>query len=151
MRTPAALFALPLVVACGGSDGAPSVGEGMAGDVARATTPTLADFDGSWLLHAHLDGTPDPVTVRLGGSAVGGWMMTFEGRQPMAVEVSMAGDSLIMVVPEYESVIRDGVMVSTRTAVVLRDGRMVGKVVAIYRAPDGEEVVGGTIDGERVM
>lgn len=149
MRTPAALLALPLVVGCGGSDRPPSA-EVLAGDVSSAATPSLADFHGSWLLHAHANETPDPVIVRLGGSAEAGWTMVMEGRQPMAVEASLAGDSLILVTPEYESVLLEGVMVSTRTAVTLRGGRMVGRIVAIYRAPDGEEVIVGSIDGDRV-
>ena len=67
----------------------------------------------------------------------------------MAVQVSMSGDSLVMMVPEYESVIRDGVMVSTRPAVVVDGDQMMGTLTATYRTAEGEEVVPGTITGSR--
>ena len=115
-----------------------------------ATTPTLADFAGTWDLTAMVDGSPDPVPVKLVGSANGTeWMMTLPDRDPIATQASMSGDSLILQAPEYESVLRAGVMVSTRTAAVLHDGRMVGKLTATYRTPDGEEIVGGTMEGGR--
>ena len=53
----------------------------------------------------------------------------------MTAQLSMSGESLVMIIPPYESVIREGVMVST--------------LVATYQGPEGEETVPGTIAGSR--
>lgn len=148
MRSLVAALALTALVACGGADEAADMPE-MADDVVPAG-PTLADFDGTWDLVATLEGTPDPVPVQIEGSAAGGWTMTLPDREPMAVETSLSGDSLVMESAPYESVIRDGVTVSVRNAVVMTDdGRMVGTLVATYQTAEGEEVVPGTVAGER--
>lgn len=149
MRSLLAALTLVGLVACGGADDAPDTADDMADAVADAA-PTLADFDGTWELTATLDGTPDPVAVRMEGSAAGGWTMTLPDRDPMPVTASLSGDSLVTEVAPYESVIRAGVTVSTRSAVVLTDdGRMMGALVATYRTPDGDEVVRGTLTGGR--
>ena len=75
--------------------------------------------------------------------------MILEGRDPIQVEVSIAGDSLIVQSAEYESVLREGVMVTVRTAGVMADGGMVGTMLATYRSEGGDEQVAGTIEGMR--
>ena len=81
-----------------------------------------------------VEGTEDPVPVTLQGSADGSdWMMMLEGRDPIPVEVSISGDSLIVQSAEYESVLREGVMVTVRTAGVMQDGGMVGAALEIPR------------------
>ncbi len=149
MRATITLFGLLILAACGGADdSAPAPEQEM--EPAAATAPTPADFAGQWQAMAMLEGTPDPVPVVLVGSADGmTWTMSLEDREPMTLEVSMSGDSLIMESGQYESVIRDGVMVQIRTAGVLEGGQMVGKIVATYSTPDGEQVVPGTLEGLR--
>jgi hypothetical protein len=51
--------------------------------------------------------------------------------------------------PEYESVIREGVTVSTRTAAVVDGDMMMGSLTATYLSADGTELVGGTMEGTR--
>lgn len=112
--------------------------------------PTYADFAGSWDAVTTLDGTPDPVSSRLASTPQGGgWTMTFDGREPVPMRVSMSGDSLILISEPYPSVLRDKVQVQVRTAAVLTDDGMAGKVIATYNSPDGQEVVMGTIRGAR--
>lgn len=144
MRVPATLLTIAVIAACGGAEeSAP------ADEMPAAEAPTMAAFAGTWELTATLEGTPDPVPVGVTGTAAGDFTMTLPDREPMAVQVSMSGDSLVMMVPEYESVIRDGVMVSTRSAVVVEGDRMMGTLTATYRTAEGEEVVPGTITGSR--
>ena len=149
MRATTTLFGLLILAACGGADdSAPAAEQEM--EPAAAVAPTPAAFAGRWEAMAMLEGTPDPVPVVLEGSADGmTWTMVLQDRDPMALEVSMSGDSLIMESGQYESVLRDRVMVQIRTAGVLQGGQMLGKIVATYSTPDGEQVVPGTIEGVR--
>ena len=112
--------------------------------------PTYADFAGSWDAMTTLDGTPDPVPSRLASTPQGGgWTMTLEGREPVPMRVSMIGDSLVLISDPYESILRDNVQVQVRTAAVLTDDGMGGKLIATYNSPDGQEVVMGTIRATR--
>jgi hypothetical protein len=146
MRSSIGLLTLVFLVACGGGDDAAPAAEMDA----MPAAPTLADFAGTWQTVAMLEGTPEPVPAVLMGSPDGmRWTMTLEDRDPLAMTVSMSGDSLISETEPYESVLRDGVMVRIRTAAVLREGRMVGTFLATYMTPDGNQVIPGTIEGTR--
>jgi hypothetical protein len=146
MRIVPILVFVALVAACGGGEDAPA----MDAAASESAAVTMADFAGTWQNTAMLEGTPDPVSTILAGSADGmQWTMTLEDRDPVAMTASMAGDSLVLVSEPYQSILREGVTVSVRTAGMLVDGRMVGTLVATYRTPDGEEVVRGTIEGVR--
>ncbi len=142
---PAALFAV-LLAAC-----APAEEPAVEAPPPPPPSPTLADFAGTWQNSATLTGVADPVASTMSGTAAGtDWTMTLEGRPAIPMTVSVVGDSLIAVSAEYESILRPGVMVTTRTAAVLRDGMMTGNLTATYRTAAGEEVVTGTITGTRV-
>jgi hypothetical protein len=142
MRFTVALLALSVVAACAPKDEAP------ADSVAAApAAPTMADFAGTWNVSSVLEGQPDTVKSTLTGTADGTWSMTLEGRPNIPLTVSMSGDSLVAQSAEYESILRKGVMVTVRTASVLKDGMMVGNLVATYKTPQGEQVVNGTSMG----
>lgn len=144
MRALPAVLTAALLLACTPAEEAPPVEE------APPAAPTLADFAGTWQNQAMLEGQTDPVPSTLSGSASGAdWTMTLEGRPPVTVIPSIVGDSLITVSSEYESVLRPGVMVSVRTAAVLRDGMLQGNLTATYRTAEGEQVVTGTMTGTR--
>lgn len=141
--TPAVLVAA-LLAACGPAE------EPAAEAPATPPAPTLADFAGTWQNTATLTGVENPVPSTMTGTAAGNdWTITLEGRPPIPAEVSIVGDSLISVSAEYESVLRPGVMVRTRTASVLVNGELVGNLIATYTTPAGQEVVTGTIRGVR--
>ena len=123
---------------------------GAADEEAPTPGPTVADFAGTWTMSTMLEGTPDPVPSTMGGSADGSdWTLELEGRDPIAVQVSISGDSLVGQTGEYESILQEGVMVSIRTASVIEDGMLNGKLVATYDTPDGVELVEGTVRGTR--
>jgi hypothetical protein len=84
-------------------------------------------------------GTSDPAT----------WTLSLEGRPAIKLNVSIVGDSLVSESEEYESVLRKGVKVTVRSAAVMKDGKMVGNVVATYKTATGTEVVPGTVEGTR--
>ncbi|MFN0100043.1 MAG: hypothetical protein ACKVS7_15335 [Gemmatimonadaceae bacterium] len=143
MRVPATLLAALLFVACAGTKEA---------EMPAAAAPTLADFAGEWNVSTMVQGTPDAVASTMSGTAdAGSWTMTLPDRPAMAITVSMSGDSLVAQTPEYESVLRKGVMVSVRTASVMKDGALVGSMMATYRSPAGEEKVPGTFTGTKKM
>ncbi len=150
MRTFTALMITLALAACGGeSSEAPPAETDTAAEPMEVAETSLASLSGVWNLTAMIDGTPDPIAVRVDAGADGVWTMTLPDREPMVVDVTMEGDSVIMVVPDYESVIRDGVTVSTRTAAVVDGDDMMGTITATYRSDDGDEVVGGTMEGSR--
>jgi hypothetical protein len=146
MRLAPALLVALAVVACAPAD-QPAVEEAPAPPPA----PTLADFAGTWQNSATLTGVEAPVLSTMTGTEAGtDWTMTLEGRDPVPLQVSIVGDSLITQTGEYESVVRPGVMVSVRTASALHDGMLMGNMVATYKTAAGEEQVTGTIQGSRV-
>ena len=49
----------------------------------------------------------------------------------------------------FSLVLRDGVMVTTRTAGVMQNGGMAGMLLATYRTEGGDEQVSGTFEGTR--
>lgn len=140
----AALFA-----ACGGAEDDMPEAEMPAAETEPAAV-SVSDFAGTWRTVAMIEGTPDPVMSTLSSSDDGsGWTMTLEDRDPVALTASMSGDSLVLMSDPYESILREGVTVTVRTAGVLSDGRLVGKMIATYQTPDGQEVVSGTIESTR--
>jgi hypothetical protein len=147
VRVLTAVLCSLILVACGTQDEEPA-----AGAEAVAATPSLADVAGTWSNVVTLEGVDEPVPSTMSGSAAGDdWTMSLPDRENIALEVHMKGDSLIGQSAEYESILRPGVMVDVRTASVLRDGELVGNVVATYRTAGGEDQVRGTIRGTRVQ
>lgn len=113
--------------------------------------PTYADFAGTWEGAATMTGTEAPVPLRLTSTPEGGgWRMLLQGRDSIPMQVSLLGDSLVLLSEPYKSVLRDNVTVQVRTSAVLVDGGAIdGKVIATYETPDGQEVVLGTLRATR--
>lgn len=142
---PPFLVALLFTVACGAGEQAEPAAEEM-----EPAGPTLADFAGTWEVQSMIPGTEDPVPSTLHGSADGSeWTMDLEGRPSLPMTVMMVGDSLVAETGEYESILREGVMVQVRTASVMQNGELVGQLVATYMTADGDEVITGTMRGTR--
>ncbi len=143
-RTSVVLAAAALLAACAPAEEAEPMPE------AAPPAPSLADFAGTWNSSTTLEGVAAPVASTMTLAADGmNSTLSLDQRPNIALTVSMSGDSLVAVTAEYESVLRKGVMVTTRTASVLKDGKMMGNVIATYRTPKGPEVVMGTIEGTR--
>ena len=141
MRVVPAVLLFALLAACAPKEQAPPP---------APPGPTLADFAGTWQNASMLDGVADPVPSTMTGTAdAATWNMSLQGRDSIAMTVAIFGDSLIGQTAEYESILRKGVMVSVRTASVLKDGGMTGTMVATYKTATGVEVVNGTMTGMR--
>lgn len=144
MRSAPAVLVAALLAACGPA-------EQPAADPPASPAPTLADFAGTWQTASVLTGVADTVRSTMTGTAAGNdWTLSLPGREGIPLTVSISGDSLISQSAEYESILRAGVMVSTRTAGVLHNGMLMGNLVATYRTPAGDEVVTGTFTSTRV-
>lgn len=148
-----AMLVIAALTACGGAkEGAADSTGATATAMAPAPAPkTPASFAGTWQSEAKLEGVEKPVMSTLVGSPDGNtWTISLEGRPNIATMASMSGDSLVLQSAEYESVLRKGVMVTTRTASVMSDNNMLmGNMTATYKTKTGSEVVKGTIMSTR--
>lgn len=141
MRVTALAGCLALLVACAPAE--------RQEEPAPPAGPSLADFAGTWNTTTMLVGVEAPVESQMIGTADGVWSMVLPGRDPVPLQVSVVGDSLIATSGEYESVVRPGVMVSVRVASVLHGDMLMGNLTATYRTAAGEEVVTGTTQSAR--
>jgi len=147
MRSFAILLSSFIIAGCAGE--VETDGEVSAGPEAAAPA-SVADFAGTWQSSVTLEGVADPVPSTMTGSASGtDWTMSLEGRDPIPLQLSMSGDSLITQSAEYESILRPGVMTVVRSAVLRQGDSWTGPVVVTYRTAAGEEVVRGVISGTR--
>ncbi|MBA2292764.1 MAG: hypothetical protein H0W15_09965 [Gemmatimonadales bacterium] len=71
----------------------------------------------------------------------GGWMLNLMKRDPMALQVTVAGDSIIAQAPEYESVLRKGVMVRTTSVYRMVGPNLNGLTTATYQGGGPDSVV----------
>jgi hypothetical protein len=115
-------------------------------------TPTLADFAGSWNMTVIFPEQGDTVRSTLSGTeAANDWVMVNPGdRRVRMPTVSLKGDSMILVSDKFPAVVRPGATAQVRTAAVLREGVMEGKILATFELTDGsQEVRAGTLRAER--
>lgn len=146
MRRAAVVCSALLVLACG-----PTERQAEAPAPPPPPPPTMADFAGTWRSRSLMAGTPDTIVSEFGGPASEyGWQLTLPGRDPMPMQVWIQGDSLVAVSPKYESLLQKGVQVQLRSTGVLKDGRLVGNVLATYDSTGGQALVRGTFEAERV-
>ncbi|NIP78840.1 MAG: hypothetical protein GWM90_06420 [Gemmatimonadetes bacterium] len=65
--------------------------------------------------------------------------------------LAVEGDSVVSEIGPYESILREGVMVTVRSVSRIQDGRMIGTMEARYQGADSVTVVNGTMEGTRGM
>jgi hypothetical protein len=115
-------------------------------------TPALADFAGSWSMTVIFPEQGDTVRSVLSGTAAANdWVMINPGdRRVRMPTVSLKGDSMILVSDRFPAVVRPGATAQVRTAAVLREGVMEGKILATFDLGGGEqEVRAGTLRAVR--
>jgi hypothetical protein len=79
-----------------------------------------------------------------------GWTMTGPKGKPVPVRVvAVAGDSIVTEAGPFESFIRKGVQVTTRTVSRLQDGKLVGTIEAHYATKSGDSVSTRRSEGTR--
>jgi len=134
------------VVGCARADDAATTSDTATGAVA-ATTPatiSLADVAGRWTVRSVPEtGDTTAVISQLNASAdTTGWTMTLPNRPPIATRVVLvSGDSIVTENGPYESVLRRGVQVTTRSVMRLRDGKLIGNTVARYTTTGPDSVL----------
>jgi len=140
MRSLPFVLGAALLAACSKPDAPPP-----AVPAPPVATVNLADVAGTWTLQVMTE-TSDSIILTntmVASADPAAWTMTLPGRAPMALRVSTSGDSVITEMGPYESVLRPGVQVTTRSASKLEGGMLNGVTVARYS--------GGGADSVRVL
>jgi hypothetical protein len=140
MRSLSFVLGAAVLAACSKPDAPPP-----AVPAPPAATVNLADAAGTWTLSVMGESSDSVLLTNtiVASADPAAWTLTLPGRAPMALRVSISGDSIITEAGPYESVLRPGVQVSTRSAMRLENGQMVGTTVARYS--------GGGADSVRVL
>jgi hypothetical protein len=117
-------------------------------DTAAVTTGpvpvNLADVAGRWNVTAvpatGTDTTPTN-SVITATSTTSGWTITFPGRQPLPMRVTVDADSIMSEVGPYASVRRKGTQVTTNGVMRLEGGRLVGRTTAHFMVKTADSVL----------
>lgn len=79
-----------------------------------------------------------------------GWTSTIPGREPMPVRVVLVdGDSVVAEAGPFESALRPGVMVRTRTVARVQGDLLTGTIEARYDTGGPDSVLTGRLRGVR--
>jgi hypothetical protein len=131
---------------------------GIARDTAAApatpsasTTISLADVAGKWKVRSTDEAGGNVVEVELvATSDTSGWTLTGPNRKPVPVRVvEVAGDSIVTEAGPFESFIRKGVQVTTRTVYRLQGSKLVGTIEARYAMGGRDSVARRPTEGTR--
>lgn len=138
MRPLSFVLGAALVAACAKPDAPPP-----AVPAPPAMTVNLADVAGTWTLQVMRENSDSVIVTNtiVASADPAAWTMTLPGRAPMALRVSTSGDSVVTEAGPYESVLRPGVQVSTRSAMKLEGGMLMGTTVARYAGGGADSVV----------
>lgn len=136
MRSLSFVLGAAFLAACAKPDAPPPA------EPPAAATVNLADAAGTWSVAVMPEGSDSVLLTNtmVASADPAGWTMTLPGRAPMALRVSTSGDSIITEAGPYESVLRPGVQVSTRSAAKLEGGMMNGVTVARYSGGGADSV-----------
>jgi hypothetical protein len=160
MRAAAFCSCLAVLVACAKTEKEPATDTGAATPTAApAATATpaalsLSSLAGKWAVRGTTeDAKSTVVTFDMVATAdTAGWTINFPNRKPVAARVvALAGDSVVTEAGPYESVIRKGVQVTTRTTLRLQDGKLLGTTVAHYATSGPDSVVSLRMEGARAQ
>ena len=136
------LLSLALVglVGCEKKDTPPAADSSAMMAPPPAATINLASVAGNWNMQT-MPADRDTVllTYVLTATAdTAGWTLTFPGRAPIPIRIlHVAGDSVVSEAGPYESALRPGVQVTTRTVNRMDGANLVGSTEARYSSgPD---------------
>jgi hypothetical protein len=103
---------------------------------------TMADVAGKWAVNVMPEAKDTVIlSYTMSIDSTGMWD-TFPGRKPMAMKMSMSGDSMmIMSNGNYESMLRKGKMVSTTSVTHMSGGKMMGRTMAHYAVKTADSVL----------
>lgn len=139
MRRIALALALVIVAACAKKEEAPPI----VVPAPPAASIDLSTVAGTWNMQV-MGAISDSVltTYTLNATAgTDGWVMTLANRDPMAMRITVSGDSIMSESPEYQSVLREGVKVRTNSVFHLSGGNLTGTTTAHYLINGADSVV----------
>ena len=149
---------IALLAACTKADETPAA-DATATTMAPAPAAgvSLADMAGTWNVAATpmsgADTTPTRYTMVTTADS-SGWSLTFANRPGSAIPirvVAVDGDSVMTEAGPFESNRRAGVQVTTRTALRLEGGRVVGTTRASYATTGADTVLMLRTEGTRAQ
>jgi hypothetical protein len=112
----------------------------------------LADVAGKWTVEVKPEGKDSTIlTYELVATAdTTGWAINFPKRKPVPIRVAAVdGDSIVLEAGPFESALRKGVQVRTRTVSRLQDGKLVGVTTARYKTSSPDSVAQLRYEGTR--
>ena len=117
-----------------------------------AAADPLAAFAGTWNVTASSEAGDSLTAYELVATATqDGWMMTLPEREPIPVRVISAdGDSVVAEAGPYNSVLRPGTQVTTRTVTRVQGDQLTGTFRANYQGAGADTLVTGRLTGMRV-
>lgn len=140
--------ALLLTAACSKPQDSAQRPDSAAGAVAPVS---LGAFAGRWNVRGHNPAGDSIVGYVLTATAdTAGWTMTFPGRAPVPIRVSVAGDMIRVEAGPYESALRRGVQVRTEGTMRIVGDSLVGETVARYATTGADSVLNIRAVGRRV-
>ena len=119
----------------------------MASDTAAATPApapiNLADVAGRWNVRAvPATGDTTPTNSVITATAnTSGWTITFPGRAPVPMRITVDGDSIMSEAGPYPSVRRKGLQVTTNGVMRLQGGNLVGTTTAHFQTKAADSVL----------
>ena len=141
MRRIGLLCCLAVLVGCAKGEEQPAADTTAA--VPAPMMLTAADVAGKW--HVRVMGeTSDSVLTEydmVATAADTGWTVMLTDRPAMTPRVMFSGDSVVMDMGPFESVLRTGVQVTTHSVSRLQGGELVGTTTAHYATTSGDSVV----------
>lgn len=125
--------------------------ENQAADtVAAAPTISLAAVAGTWDMRSVPEtGADTTATVYQIQATADGWTLFLPDRDPIEAAVTTSGDTILVDAGPFESVRREGLMVSTHSAFRLDGDRLVGTTIAHYETSEVDSVLRLHVEGTR--
>ena len=148
MRRFAMVVSVLALAACAKKDEAPSTPAGGAMAGAPMDLKTVA---GEWNFKTMGMASDSVLTTGtlVATADTAGWTMTLPGRSTMALKITVSGDSIMAAAPQYESVLRKGVMVNTSSTYHLVGDKLIGTTVAHYTVTTADSVLALRTEGVR--
>ncbi len=110
-----------------------------------------AAFAGTWQVRGYNEAGDSIVAYQVTATAdTAGWVTVLPGREPVPTRVVlMDGDSVVTEAGPFESVLRPGVQVSTRSVMRLQGDALVGTTTARYSTAGADSVATIRLQGTR--
>ena len=142
-----------VLAGCAKKDDTPAADTTAMAPPAAPAPLSLADVAGKWSVKVMpQSGDSVLLTYELNATAdTTGWTITFPNRQPVALRVmAVTGDSVVSEAGPYESALRRGVQVRTRSVNRLEGGKLMGWTTATYASNAPDSIVQLRSEGTRM-